>query len=188
MGHYTYKITFQDTPYFYFGSRTWKEGEDYWGSPVTYRWVWDTYEPEKQILEWFETREEANELECRLIRHFLNDPNCLNQHYGGGVYSTEAALKANKAAREKGVGWFDPECQSRISRRRYELGIPPPVKKGYAIEVEVTPGTWKSFSNCRRFCEEFDIRPSAVCSGLKRGEVRIRRNGLKEVYPIRKVG
>jgi hypothetical protein len=83
MRYYTYKITFPDTPYFYWGYHKHSEKE-YWGSPKTHKWVWGFYEPEKQILEWFETREEAIAAERRLIKPFLNDQNCLNEGCGPG--------------------------------------------------------------------------------------------------------
>jgi hypothetical protein len=52
---YTYKITFIDTPYYYYGVHKEKRyNEEYWGSPVTNKWCWELYTPEKQILEIFD--------------------------------------------------------------------------------------------------------------------------------------
>ncbi len=85
---YTYKITFEEVPYYYYGSK--KEGvfnEEYWGSPKTNKWCWDFYTPNKQILEFFEYSEkgyrECREVEARLIKNFLSDPSCLNASSGG---------------------------------------------------------------------------------------------------------
>lgn len=104
MKHYVYKVTFVGTPYYYYGSRTQKSPDEvYWGSPVSNRWAWELYEPEKQILEWFETREEANSVEDRIIRHFINDPNCLNEHHGGG-FSLKSCSDSGKRAKEMGRG------------------------------------------------------------------------------------
>jgi hypothetical protein len=133
--HYTYKVTFPGMPWYYWGVHT-DNGKPYSGSPVTNKWYWDFYEHEVQILERFETREEATIIEVRLIKHTINDPNCLNEQYGpaftledcskggkkGGRKSAEKGhLQAN--AREYGlrggaavkslrVGIFDPEYRN----------------------------------------------------------------------------
>jgi hypothetical protein len=92
--HYTYKVTFPGMPWYYFGVHT-EKGKPYYGSPKTHKWIWKTYEHEIQILEWFEGRREAELVEDRIIKHFINDPNCLNEHYGG-FFSIEANQKALK--------------------------------------------------------------------------------------------
>jgi hypothetical protein len=97
---YTYKITFPDTPYFYWGvHKEVKFGEEYWGSPVTNRWVWDFYDREKQVLECFpftdEGWEEALQVEHRLILPDLNNPVCLNE--GVGLFrSLESTRRAGR--------------------------------------------------------------------------------------------
>ena len=99
MKHYTYKVTFPGFRWFYFGVHT-DNGKPYFGSPKTHRWIWDFYDCEVQILEKFETRGEAISVESRLIKPFLNDPNCLNEHYGS-AFSTEASrLGAEAQPRE----------------------------------------------------------------------------------------
>lgn len=97
---YTYRIKFQGTPYFYWGVHKEKKfGEEYLGSPVTNRWAWDFYCPEKEILEVFPYSDEgwkaAGEVERRLILPFLNDPHCLNEGCGG--------VCSLKVCRENGV-------------------------------------------------------------------------------------
>jgi len=85
---YTYKITFEEVPYYYYGSHTEKRYNEYYmGSPVTHKWVWNFYTPKKQILELFDTREEANIVENKLIKPVFNDPHCLNENCGGIVSS-----------------------------------------------------------------------------------------------------
>jgi hypothetical protein len=105
--HYTYKISFPGLPWFYFGVHT-DNGKPYYGSPCTHKWVWETYECEIQILEWFATRGEAEEVERRLIRPFLNHPDCLNEACGGQP-SGEARRKGVSTQREKKVGIFSEE-------------------------------------------------------------------------------
>lgn len=82
---YIYKITFEEVPYFYYGVHSEKKyGEYYMGSPVTNKWAWSMYTPKKQILQEFNSVEEAHEIEVRIIKYFLNkDPNCLNANAGG---------------------------------------------------------------------------------------------------------
>jgi hypothetical protein len=45
---YTYKITFEEVPYYYWGSHKEKRYNEYYmGSPVTHKWCWDFYTPKK---------------------------------------------------------------------------------------------------------------------------------------------
>ena len=106
MKHYTYKVTFPGFPWFYFGVHT-DNGKPYFGSPKTHKWLWGFYECEVQILEWFESRKEAEEVEDRLIKHFIKDLNCLNEHWGQywtGKFSGRGAESQPKSVRsENGV-------------------------------------------------------------------------------------
>jgi hypothetical protein len=104
---YTYKITFEEVPYYYYGvhkERTcW---EEYWGSPVTNKWCWELYTPKKQILEIFDSSDEgwikAQEIEGRLIKPVFNtDKWCLNANCLG-VFSLEQKRKAGKIGGEIG--------------------------------------------------------------------------------------
>ena len=85
---YTYKITFEEVPYYYYGVHKEKVfGEKYWGTPVTNKWCWELYTPKKQILEIFSFTDEgwleAQEIEKRLIRPVFNEDKwCLNESYG----------------------------------------------------------------------------------------------------------
>ena len=99
---YTYKITFDEIPDWYWGVH--KEdvwGDTYMGSPLTHSWKWDFYTPRKQILEVFEYSsegwEEANKVEDRLIRPDLNNPLCLNEACGFG-YSIESRRKGGQVS------------------------------------------------------------------------------------------
>jgi hypothetical protein len=96
---YTYKITFIDTPYYYYGVHKEKRfNEEYWGSPKTNKWCWELYTPKKQILEIFDYTDEgwlkAKEVEDRLIKPVYNtDKYCLNESCG--------AVRSLKVLREK---------------------------------------------------------------------------------------
>ena len=88
---YTYKITFEEVPYYYYGVHKEKVfGEEYWGSPYTHRWCWELYTPKKQILQLFDFTDEgwlkANLVEDRLIKLFYQtDKWCLNESCGSRI-------------------------------------------------------------------------------------------------------
>ena len=88
---YTYKITFEEVPYYYYGVKKEKYyNQEYWGSPKTNKWCWEFYTPKKQILELFEYSDEgwieAQEVEKRLIKPVFNvDKWCLNESCGGRI-------------------------------------------------------------------------------------------------------
>jgi len=108
---YTYKITFEEVPYYYYGSKKEKRyNEEYWGSPKTHKWMWDFYTPKKQILEIFDYTDsgykKCKEVEDRLIKPFFNaDKWCLNECYGG-IYSLEISRKNGMKSKELGLGFF----------------------------------------------------------------------------------
>lgn len=102
---YTYKITFEEVPYWYWGVHKEKKfGETYLGTPVTHRWMWEFYTPKIQILEFFpftgDGWKEANLIEDRIIKPDLNNPLCLNESCGALV-SLEAARRGGKIAAAK---------------------------------------------------------------------------------------
>ena len=98
---YTYKITFDEVPYYYYGIK--KEdyyGEEYWGSSKTNKWCWELYTPKKQILEIFEYTDDGwingLEIEKRLIRPvYQTDKWCLNESCGGQI-SLDVRRKTGK--------------------------------------------------------------------------------------------
>ena len=97
---YTYKITFEEVPYYYYGSKKEKRyNEEYWGSPKTNKWCWELYTPKKQILEFFDYSDEGYEkcvkVETRLIKPVLNDFWCLNERCGGN-YSLKICRESGK--------------------------------------------------------------------------------------------
>jgi hypothetical protein len=130
---YTYKITFEDVPYYYYGSK--KEryfDQEYWGSPKTNKWCWELYTPKKQILELFDYTDEGYEqcrkVEDRLIKPVLNDPWCLNEMCGG-YYSLNVSRKSGeigrKRAKELQVGIYALTKEQRIEngKKCKELGV-----------------------------------------------------------------
>ena len=121
MKYYIYKITFPGMPWFYYGYHK-KTDKKYFGSPKTNKWIWNFYECEVQILEWFDTMEEAIDVENRIIKYFIRDkkdPNCLNCHYGGYF---------PKWARDKGR----TISNSKFSQKRVDAG-----KKLAKINIEL---------------------------------------------------
>jgi hypothetical protein len=107
---YTYKITFEEVPYYYYGVHKEKIfNEEYWGSPVTNKWCWELYTPKKQILEFFEFSdkgyEKSKKVENRLIKPVLNDIWCLNECCGG-IYSLEISRRSGIKAKDLNLGIF----------------------------------------------------------------------------------
>jgi hypothetical protein len=137
---YTYKITFEEVPYYYYGMHTeTKYDEEYWGSPVTNKWCWKLYTPKKQILELFGDRRSAHEVEKRLIKSVYNtDKWCLNASVGGINFLSKKqiiknAIKGGKRSAELKVGVHartkeqmieDGKIAGRIGgKRSKELGL-----------------------------------------------------------------
>jgi hypothetical protein len=99
--HFTYRVTFEGTRFYYYGLHTTKNLDDgYLGSPRTNRWCWDLYDATLTPLEFFETREEAFSVEHRLIKAFINDPFCLNAHTNASFSLQASSLGAKAQPKE----------------------------------------------------------------------------------------
>jgi hypothetical protein len=111
---YTYKITFEEVPYYYYGVKKEKYfNQTYWGSPHTNKWCWEFYTPKKQILEFFEHTDsgyiEAQKVEKKLIAPSLNDVWCLNENVGGLFslrISRDNGRKVSLKNKENSIGIF----------------------------------------------------------------------------------
>jgi len=130
---YLYKITFEEVPYYYYGVHKEKYyNEEYWGTPITHKWCWKFYTPKKQILEVFDYTDEswleAQEVEKRIIRPFLNDNWCLNENCNG-ILSLKILKAAGKKAAEthknNNTGLYNVSLEKRIEngKKAYELGV-----------------------------------------------------------------
>jgi len=102
---YTYKITFEEIPHWYWGVHKEKKFNDgYLGSPVTHKWMWEFYTPKIQILELFpftdEGWREAGLVEGRLIKPNLNNSLCLNESCGLSM-SLETSRKNGRESSKK---------------------------------------------------------------------------------------
>lgn len=96
--HYTYRVKFPSQRWFYFGMHSTDDLDDgYCGSPDTHRDKWRWFKWDIEILEFHESRKRASEVENRLIKPFLNDPQCLNDNVGG-VFSEEAQRRGRANA------------------------------------------------------------------------------------------
>jgi hypothetical protein len=108
---YTYKITFEEVPYYYYGVHKERKYDEYYmGSPETHKWCWEIYTAKKQILEVFPYTDdgwlEANKVEQRIIKAFYNtDKWCLNESCGG-VCSLKIHREVGKRTQELGIGIF----------------------------------------------------------------------------------
>ena len=125
---YTYKITFDEVPYYYYGVHKEKKFNEYYmGSPVTHKWCWELYTPKKQILELFEFSDkgwiESQEVEKRIIKPFYNnDTWCLNEHCGGKISLTilrNGGRISGKRCKEEKLGIFGmTQEQTDIIRKK----------------------------------------------------------------------
>jgi len=119
---YTYKITFEEVPYYYYGVHKEKSfNEEYWGSPVTHKWCWILYNPKKQILELFEYSDEgwleAVNIEYRLIKPvYQTEKWCLNENCGGKT--------SLKILRDNGIAQFNMKngIHAQTIEDRIEMG------------------------------------------------------------------
>ncbi len=106
---YTYKITFEEVPHYYYGVHKEKNyNEEYWGSPVTHKHYWDQYTPKKEIIKEFPYTDdgwiEAQNYESDLIKSvFMIDDYCLNEACGG-IVSLEACKVGGQKTVEQGIG------------------------------------------------------------------------------------
>lgn len=122
MRYYTYKITFIDLPcYFYYGKKK-DDGKPYYGSPVTWKHLWDQFEPEVQILEWYKTEQEAAFAETALInatwkQEWNNRRYSLNENVNGRI-SEEGCMRGGKSGGPTCVktkrGIFDPDHHDSV--------------------------------------------------------------------------
>jgi hypothetical protein len=118
---YTYKITFEEVSYYYYGSHKERTfDEEYWGSPKTNKWCWELYTPKKQILEIFPYTDDgyikAQKVEGRLIKPVYNtDKWCLNANCLG-IFSIEQKRKAGLEAKKQktGIHSFTKERKRKV--------------------------------------------------------------------------
>ena len=101
---YTYKITFEEIPDWYWGAHKEEKYDDgYLGSPETHAWKWEFYTPHLEICELFSYTDEgwaeALKVEKRCIKPDLNNALCLNENVGG-LLSLEANRKGARKMNE----------------------------------------------------------------------------------------
>jgi hypothetical protein len=121
---YTYKITFEEVPYYYYGVHKEKRfDEPYMGSPVTNKWCWELYTPKKYILEFFDYSDigwsKAQEIEKQLIKPFYNsDKWCLNESCGWKISSDSCKLGGQRAYEMKvGLHSLTKEQKSEVGKK-----------------------------------------------------------------------
>jgi hypothetical protein len=136
---YTYKITFEEIPHWYWGIHKEKRYNDgYMGSPVTHKWMWDFYTPVIQVLEFFPNTEEgwkeALSVEKRLIYPDLNNPLCLNEGCGCSP-SSESSRKGGQVAGLKNAQ------NGRMSELGKKYG---PIFGPLTYQRCLENGTWKN--------------------------------------------
>jgi hypothetical protein len=158
---YIYKITFEEVPYYYYGVHKERKYDEYYmGSPTTNKWCWDFYAPKKQILEFFDYNDqgyiEAQKIEKRIIKLFLNDKWCLNEGIGG-FFSLKICRKNGKKAgnysKNNKVGIFSLTTKelSQNGKKGGSIGG----KKGAKTQINNKIGIYgltkeETLENCRK--------------------------------------
>ena len=74
-----------------------------------------------QILEFFDCEVEAQEIENRLIKPDLNNPMCLNEHYGS-IISTAARTQGGILCANLGKGCHSKEIRSKGGKNAVASG------------------------------------------------------------------
>jgi len=179
---YTYKITFEEVPYYYYGSKKEKKyNEEYWGSPKTNKWCWELYTPKKQILQLFDFTDEGYKdclmIENRLIKPVLNDSWCLNERCCA-ITSLECLRKnARKRVKDKiGIFSLSSDELSEIGKKGGSIGG----KKGVKTQINNNIGIFGLTPEQRR---ENAKKGATMCKEL---EVGIYALSLEERREIQK--
>jgi len=163
---YTYKITFEEVPYYYYGvHKENKYNEYYMGSPVTNKWCWELYTSKKQILEIFDYTNkgwlEAQKVEGRLIKSFFNtDKWCLNANCMG-VSSLENRSKAGK---------IGGKVASKICKE-LEIGI-----FGLTKEQRSETGKKSAQKNKENGVGIFSLTEEQLIENAKKGGEKVKEN------------
>jgi hypothetical protein len=131
---YVYKICFLDAPFWYWGIHKEKKyDEEYFGSPVTNKCIWEQYTPYKEIIKFYEYSDygwqQARKFEDELIKSDLNNPLCLNEAFGGH-YSLKIKRETGKESMKKihsiknefGKSVNGVNAAKRLNENKNELG------------------------------------------------------------------
>ena len=114
MRYYTYRVTFKDLPgYFYYGKHK-DDGKPYFGSPKTWKHLWLQFEPEVQVLQWYETEEEVYTAECSIILATWKDKYSLNEAVG--VRASESVCRENG---RKAVAAMNAHPNTKVARAKH---------------------------------------------------------------------
>lgn len=116
--HYFYKITNKVNGHFYYGIHSTDNLDDgYMGSGTRLHYAYKKYGIdcfEKEILVFFNTRNEAAKYEAEVVNeNLINDPNCYNVILGGDYLTTlGVAIVKDKNGNRFGVSVSDPRYLS----------------------------------------------------------------------------
>jgi hypothetical protein len=162
---YTYKVTFEEIPDWYWGVHKEKKyGEPYLGSPKTHAWKWEFYTPHLEICELFPYTDEgwveAQNVENRCIKPDLNNPFCLNEHYGS-VVSLGATRRVHKEKDELGRSVHAVKAGRAAHEKKDELGRSVHAVKRVERMLAVTHAekdelgrSVQGVKNAKRMCEK----------------------------------
>jgi len=194
---FTYKVTFEEIPYYYWGvHKENKLNDGYLGSPITHKWLWDFYTPYLQVLQLFDYTQEgflqARVNEDKIIRHTWLDPLCLNEQAGGSFSRESLVLGGQNSAKNLSVEQKESRnakvktswdlldtLEKRQERTGWRGGQAARSKKAKQLSdlsaektrtpVRVTSPTGKIFDfiSLNEAARHLDLSPGNLCSVLK---------------------
>lgn len=113
---YVYKVSFE-TGHYYYGWHPLRDEGTYCGSPKTNKHFWGQFEFSVETVQYFDTYEEAQILETRILKHLVDkDPMCLNANYGGRV-KREILAEQGRRNGAKNLGKMPLEKRVEGSRK-----------------------------------------------------------------------
>jgi hypothetical protein len=145
---YIYKITFQETPHFYFGVRKHPDpkNDEYMGTPYTHKNYWEIYTPKKQVLWIYDDWEFACKVEKTIISENWQNKYCLNMNIGG-IVPTDlcrlGAIRANQTIKSKRQ--IDSEYDSKLRNHMRKINQSKILKMKENVEYSQSckRGLWK---------------------------------------------
>ena len=171
MQYYTYKITFKDLPgYFYYGRKK-DNGKPYFGSPITWKRLWEQFEPEVQILHWYETSEEVNAAENSIIEATWRNKYSLNENNGRCV--SEEVCRKNGLRTISALN-SHPNTKGGSSKGGKKSG--PVNGKKYGPEC--------GKKNHKNMSDHPNTKAARVENGRKSGKINGPKNGKKASRPL----
>lgn len=141
------------------------------GSPQTHKDKWAHHDCHKVIVQYFDTREEAADVELRVIKHVINKPGCLNEGYGSKGFSIEVCRQAGKRGGRAAVesGQLAAARLRQLEKEAWRAGVAraAEVNKKGVVLTSLKDGTEFYFEGIRIAARALSLRHEKLCRVLK---------------------